>query len=179
MKDCEPKPVLVFFWIEVVCIVCFTVEYLARVLTVFWADAEEEEEEGQEADGRKYEFGQETDDVFMTDEDPPPKRRGAIGVLRYVCQPMNIIDFVAIFPFYVELLVSAGGGMAVLRVLRLARVFRIFKMGKYSAGIQVIDYAMSRHAESRQAMPCHAMPFSCLSFLQLLAHQASTHLGCL
>lgn len=125
-----------FFWIEVVCIVCFTVEYLARVLTVFWADKEEEERE--EEDVQKYELEQEIDDVFMTDEDPPAKRRGAIGVIRYVCQPMNIIDFVAIFPFYVELLVSAGGGMAVLRVLRLARVFRIFKMGKYSAGIQVI-----------------------------------------
>ena len=56
----------------------------------------------------------------------------------FLIEPMNVIDLVAILPWYLELLGYAGGGSAVLlRVLRLARVVRVFKLGKYAAGLQL------------------------------------------
>ena len=55
---------------------------------------------------------------------------------------LNIIDVMAIVPFFVNLILSdtaGSGGMqfAVLRVLRLVRVFRIFKLSRHSVGLQV------------------------------------------
>ena len=50
---------------------------------------------------------------------------------------MNLIDFVAILPFYIDL--AARGievpGLSVLRVLRLARVFRLLKVSKDSVAL--------------------------------------------
>ncbi|XP_016070696.1 PREDICTED: potassium voltage-gated channel subfamily A member 6 [Miniopterus natalensis] len=68
---------------------------------------------------------------------------------------MNIIDLVAIFPYFITLgteLVQqqgpapAGGGqngqqamsLAILRVIRLVRVFRIFKLSRHSKGLQIL-----------------------------------------
>ncbi|XP_049627988.1 potassium voltage-gated channel subfamily A member 6 [Suncus etruscus] len=71
---------------------------------------------------------------------------------------MNIIDLVAIFPYFITLgteLVqqheqSSGGGggqngqqqqamsLAILRVIRLVRVFRIFKLSRHSKGLQIL-----------------------------------------
>ena len=64
-------------------------------------------------------------------------------VLRYALQPLNVIDFVAIAPFYIESALGGGGGQtAVIRVLRLARVLRIFKMGKHNKGMQMLAKVM-------------------------------------
>ncbi|XP_068416385.1 potassium voltage-gated channel subfamily A member 5 [Eschrichtius robustus] len=70
---------------------------------------------------------------------------------------MNIIDVVAIFPYFITLgtelvqqqeqpSASGGGGqngqqamsLAILRVIRLVRVFRIFKLSRHSKGLQIL-----------------------------------------
>ncbi|XP_007527888.1 potassium voltage-gated channel subfamily A member 6 [Erinaceus europaeus] len=70
---------------------------------------------------------------------------------------MNIIDLVAIFPYFITLgtelvqqqeqqSTSGGGGqngqqamsLAILRVIRLVRVFRIFKLSRHSKGLQIL-----------------------------------------
>ena len=65
------------------------------------------------------------------------------GWLRYLVQPLNLIDFFSILPWYVQQLVGTGGSMAILRVLRMARVFRVMKVGgmrdemvMFSRGVQ-------------------------------------------
>ena len=49
---------------------------------------------------------------------------------KFVTTPLNIVDFLAILPFYIELAAgeSASGSSAVVRIFRLVRIFRIFKV---------------------------------------------------
>eukprot|EP00794_Sanderia_malayensis_P015042 gene15042-16595_t len=62
--------------------------------------------------------------------------------IRFLYQPLNIIDLAAIVPFYVILTLnktsSSLTSLAILRVLRLARVFRIFKLSRYSKALQLL-----------------------------------------
>jgi hypothetical protein len=122
LAACRPLPHASFATVEVVCIMVFTVEYLGRMLNV---QVVKNSEAGLD----------------------PSVQPGLVRTLRYASQAMNIIDFVAIFPFYLELMIGgAAGGLAVLRVLRLARVFRIFKLGKYNQGLSMFVEVLKRSA---------------------------------
>eukprot|EP00605_Chrysophyceae_sp_TOSAG23-4_P000825 GSChrysophyteH1.ASY1.ANO1.915.1 assembled CDS len=58
----------------------------------------------------------------------------------YVTKRLNIIDLIAVLPFFIEAAVDHDNStqLSIIRVLRLARVFRIFKMGKGNAGVQML-----------------------------------------
>ncbi|EJW74549.1 voltage-gated potassium channel protein, partial [Wuchereria bancrofti] len=90
-----------FFYIELICIIWFTIELLLRFISC------------------------------------PDK----FSFLRSV---LNIIDFVAIAPFFGNLMwmdstkSNSSMSFAVLRVLRLVRVFRIFKLSRHSVGLQIL-----------------------------------------
>uniref|UniRef100_A0A8C3RZ88 BTB domain-containing protein n=1 Tax=Chelydra serpentina TaxID=8475 RepID=A0A8C3RZ88_CHESE len=53
---------------------------------------------------------------------------------------MNIIDIVAIIPYFITLGTELQQAMslAILRVIRLVRVFRIFKLSRHSKGLQIL-----------------------------------------
>ncbi|KAA0712710.1 Potassium voltage-gated channel subfamily A member 3 MK3 [Triplophysa tibetana] len=64
---------------------------------------------------------------------------------------MNIIDIVAIIPYFItlgtELAESQANGqqamsLAILRVIRLVRVFRIFKLSRHSKGLQILGQTL-------------------------------------
>ncbi|XP_072534779.1 potassium voltage-gated channel subfamily A member 7-like [Salminus brasiliensis] len=76
-------------------------------------------------------------------------------MIRLLCSPnklhffkdvMNVIDFMAILPYFVtlgtELAKSKGStqamSLAIVRVIRLVRVFRIFKLSRHSKGLQIL-----------------------------------------
>jgi len=118
VEDCEPKSGAIFGLIEAVCIAIFTIDYVARMATVPFVRAA--------LAGVKVRQGR----------DAPS---GARVARKYATQALNIIDFLAIAPFYVELAIGGGGSqLAVIRVLRLARILRIFKMGKHNKGMQML-----------------------------------------
>lgn len=58
----------------------------------------------------------------------------------WIVEGMNIVDVLAIAPFYLELLLSSTniGGLSILRVLRLLQVLRILKVGKHSNEVPII-----------------------------------------
>lgn len=60
-------------------------------------------------------------------------RQPILGRLRYVSSFGGVVDFIAIFPFYVTLAFPAATlDLRILRVLRLLRFARVLKLGRYS-----------------------------------------------
>ncbi len=53
--------------------------------------------------------------------------------LKFALQPMQVIDLIAILPFYLGALIGAD-----LRALRILRLFRFFKILRYSTTMQVL-----------------------------------------
>mmetsp|Transcript_17340 Transcript_17340/g.40419 ORF Transcript_17340/g.40419 Transcript_17340/m.40419 type:complete len:1117 (-) Transcript_17340:167-3517(-) len=117
-QDCEPVPEIYFSFIEAVCIIIFTVEYLLRLVTVH-------------ADPR-----------YDVCNSWLPRSLASTWV--YMRQPLNIIDFLAVLPFYVDLLVSSSGGF---RLLRLARTLRLFKIGKHHPGFRIFIDVLSKSGQ--------------------------------
>jgi len=76
--------------------------------------------------------------------------------LAFFCDVMNIIDLLAILPYFITLgteLADDDAGrssnqamsLAVLRVIRLVRVFRIFKLSRHSKGLQILPLGLSHY----------------------------------
>mmetsp|Transcript_41283 Transcript_41283/g.95022 ORF Transcript_41283/g.95022 Transcript_41283/m.95022 type:complete len:1143 (-) Transcript_41283:203-3631(-) len=108
-QDCEPVPDDAFSIIEAICIAIFTAEYLVRLLTVH------------------------ADPHFAVKSRFLP---GCVATTwAYMCQPLNVIDFLAVLPFYVDLAMS--GQNQGFRLLRLARTLRLFKIGKHHPGFRI------------------------------------------
>eukprot|EP00927_Polykrikos_kofoidii_P030417 TRINITY_DN26159_c0_g1_i2.p1 TRINITY_DN26159_c0_g1~~TRINITY_DN26159_c0_g1_i2.p1 ORF type:complete len:896 (+),score=97.92 TRINITY_DN26159_c0_g1_i2:50-2737(+) len=105
VETCLPTPHHIFSKTEAVSVVIFTVEYLLRVSTAHTKvpDAERTLSSGLRA------------------------------TLVYAFQVLNIVDVLAIVPFYIKLTGGGGGGSSLMRVLRLVRVFRVLKWPKMRA----------------------------------------------
>jgi voltage-gated potassium channel len=67
------------------------------------------------------------------------------GRLRYALTFFAVIDFVAIAPFYLPMLISLD--LRFVRAIRLFRLFRLFKMGRYSTSIKFIVEVFRRRKE--------------------------------
>ena len=65
---------------------------------------------------------------------------------KFVISVLNIIDLVAIIPFYISVAMANSktdvSSLAILRVVRLVRVFRIFKLSRYSRGLQILGHTL-------------------------------------
>jgi voltage-gated potassium channel len=64
------------------------------------------------------------------------------GKLSFMLHPLNIIDLLAILPFYLGLLLPLNADLRIMRIVRLVRVFRIFKLAKYSKSFQLTVLAL-------------------------------------
>lgn len=65
---------------------------------------------------------------------------------KFVKEVLNVIDLVAILPFFINFALSGKGSdvssVAILRAVRLVRVFRIFKLSRYSKGLQILGMTL-------------------------------------
>uniref|UniRef100_A0A915M4W4 Uncharacterized protein n=1 Tax=Meloidogyne javanica TaxID=6303 RepID=A0A915M4W4_MELJA len=75
--------------------------------------------------------------------------------LRFVLKPLNLVDLLAIMPFYLELMLTLMGvddkklrdlrwAFLVVRILRVLRVIRIIKLGRFSSGLQTFGMTLQR-----------------------------------
>lgn len=64
---------------------------------------------------------------------------------KFLIGALNVIDLVAILPFFIAFALQANSNvsaLAILRALRLVRVFRIFKLSRYSKGLRILGMTM-------------------------------------
>ena len=61
---------------------------------------------------------------------------------RYAISFYGIVDFLAIVPTYLSLIVAGSQSLLVIRALRLLRVFRVFKLGRYLGEARVLGIAL-------------------------------------
>jgi hypothetical protein len=137
-----------FMAVETFCVVGFTIDYVARLLCcpfvrsyvighasrgeshpVFHYSADVHGERKKEALQR-----------HVSDDWPP------LRLLRFLLLPMNVVDFIAIFPFYLEMFIPSDGGddgLLVLRLLRLGRVLRLLRLSKRNAGMIIFANAFT------------------------------------
>ncbi|KAI6183642.1 Potassium voltage-gated channel subfamily F member 1 [Aphelenchoides bicaudatus] len=110
----EPNPA--FGYVEVICVIWFTIEYVLRLVVT-------------------------------------PNR------LVFMRGILNIVDLIAIFPFYLELVLSIfgfdvdnlqniKGAFLVVRIMRVLRVVRILKLSRYSTGMRT--FALTLRSSARQ-----------------------------
>jgi voltage-gated potassium channel len=66
------------------------------------------------------------------------------GRLRYMRQPLALIDLAAVVPFYLPFV---GIDLRFVRMFRLFRIFRIAKLGRYSSGWNMIAGVLARRKE--------------------------------
>jgi len=69
----------------------------------------------------------------------------------YFWDPMNMIDFLAVIPFWIQITFAGGGGgslLRVIRVIRLARIFRLLKSPFFQEYLEVFGktFTLSSHA---------------------------------
>lgn len=147
----EPTPYAEFFYVECICIAAFTVEYVCRLLTVAFVRSENSlvmtlnvisDKFITVTAGGKQVFHSLHGVISEPEADPLARlmeKTPFQKFLGFLLDIMNFVDFIAIGPFYLELLMgpSGAGDLGFFRIMRLARVFRIFKMGKYSQGLQL------------------------------------------
>lgn len=57
------------------------------------------------------------------------------GRIRFALKPLQIIDLIAILPFYIPFL---GVDLRFMRAIRLFRLFRLFKIGRYSQSVNTL-----------------------------------------
>jgi hypothetical protein len=119
-EDCKPQAFPIFATLEAICIIFFTCDYLPRVLTV-----------------HAWEFQKGERDVIAPSwylKDAHCLER----TLRYMREPLNIVDLLAIIPWYLEIIAPGAFQGDVLRVIRLLRVVRIFKLMKTNPTITIL-----------------------------------------
>ena len=74
-----------------------------------------------------------------------------VGLKSFCGSSLNWVDFIAIAPFYLDLL-GADLDARIVRLIRIFRVFRMFKLGKHSSGLKIFVATMRASAASMYMM---------------------------
>jgi voltage-gated potassium channel len=72
-------------------------------------------------------------------------RSPVVGRIRFMLQPLSLVDLIAILPFYLSLYILID-----LRILRVLRLLRLFKLTRYSPALTVLLEVL--YNESRTLM---------------------------
>jgi hypothetical protein len=133
---CEPVEDPIFYTVEIVCVVYFTVDYLSRILIVPWMPT-------RLAFILPYHWDRK---VNRGHNLPDPVYPWWRSLVIYGRAPLNVVDFLAIFPFYIGIMTSdaKNNSVSILRILRLVRILRIFKIASLKSCVRMIGNSISK-----------------------------------
>jgi hypothetical protein len=161
-----------------VCIAIFTVEYLGRVLSVpFSSFLDNSTQLGIDIFKRKHVYLGDSrgnrlwnyvTEVLISHSacrghphTRPSCGRAADGCVCVCEQVMNLIDLLAIVPFYIEIAVGNGSQLQFLRVMRLTRVVR-WRRPSQSVSLSAPASRQLRSRDSRHVSHRHTLHLSVL-----------------
>lgn len=140
---CEPKPYEIFHSIELVCAAIFSVELLMRFTTCWAAKLE------------LFKNDALLEAICTEDPDgPTASAQNRMGI--FVTDPSNILDFLAILPFYFEFL-GLGDNLMVLRLMRLSRAFRVLRRGKLQYAQELVVETLAKSKMSMYMVTFYLM----------------------
>ena len=61
---------------------------------------------------------------------------------KFVRDPLNWIDFLAILPFYIEISVGGNADLQFLRIMRVIRIARVLKLSRYASWLTVFGHTL-------------------------------------
>ena len=139
---CEPVSYSLFDDIDEFCVIVFTIEYLVRVFTLWAVPCRLAGLVGETWDNDEFDSCMVEDRFAKNIRKPrmdPPELDLTWKYFFYLTSPTNVIDFVAIVPFYISK-ANAGGSSSgsFVRVLRLVRLLRLLKLAKRNDQITVL-----------------------------------------
>ena len=128
---CEPVALPLFTVIEDICVYFFTFEYFSRLLTC-WAVSPRIAKvlPGNWKHENKW-------------DSPQPVYSWYYFMFKYALRVPNLIDFIAIAPFYFNMIQGKGGGGSFARVLRLFRLVRVLRLLKALTFLKNVDVTIT------------------------------------
>lgn len=121
---CEPMPLPFFEVMEFIAGIAFSIEFFARFLTCAKV---------------RFKYLDDTTLIFtLTSNLPIVYMTKTQRLCHFISSPSNVIDFLAIMPFYLEPVMPVNANLMVLRLVRLTRVFRVLKMGNLGAAREIL-----------------------------------------
>ena len=128
---CEPVALPLFAIIEEICVYFFTFEYFSRLLTC-WAVSPRI--------AKVLPANWKAENKW---DSPQPVYSWYYFMLKYALRVPNLIDFIAIAPYYFNLLQGKGGGGSFARVLRLFRLVRVLRLLKALTFLKNVDVTIT------------------------------------
>ncbi|CAE7629128.1 Kcna3, partial [Symbiodinium microadriaticum] len=126
-KICAPESARVFNVLEVTCVSIFIVDYFTRVALVPFVPS------------RVAGVLPSNWDIAKASVDTPdPVLPYHVQILKYAAKPMNVVDLVAILPFFIGFVSSDVGSFSITRIIRLVRVLRVFRIGSMKKFLAVL-----------------------------------------
>ena len=87
-------------------------------------------------------------DIDAASISPEPEFSPFMHIVKYLVKPMNIIDLVAIVPFFIHYFTPLDSSFSVIRIFRLGRVLRVLKFTKTGSTMEAFGLTFENSASA-------------------------------